>query len=126
MIGPVSPQREWEEVGEQEEDDISPREERRAGLDGEEQRAEEEQDAEEAQRAKVLRMESAPNAQEVEDHMATHMPFRSWCPYCVAGKAVSDPHRKNDGRGTVPIVSLDYAFMGHEMMQSTQARALSL
>ena len=57
-------------------------------------------------------MESAPIAQEVEDHMATHMPFRSWCPYCVASKAVSDPHRKKDGLGTVPIVSLDYAFMG--------------
>ena len=45
MIGPVSPQREWEEVGEQEEDDRSPREERSAGLGGEDQRAEEEQDA---------------------------------------------------------------------------------
>ena len=33
-----------------------------------------------------------PSEREVEDHMATHVPFRSWCPYCVAGKAGSSPH----------------------------------
>ena len=46
--------------------------------------------------------------------MATHMPFRSWCPYCVAGKAViSGHHRKHAGPGSVPVISIDYAFMGN-------------
>ena len=45
--------------------------------------------------------------------MATHVPFRSWCPFCVAGKAVSDPHQKKmEGPGSVPVISIDYAFMG--------------
>ena len=57
-----------------------------------------EDQGEEAAEAKVIRMECAPSKQEIEDHMATHMPFRSWCPFCVAGKAVSaGHHRKPDG-----------------------------
>ena len=56
-------------------------------------------DGEDAQRAIVLRMEPAPSRQEIADHTATHVPFMSWCPYCVAGKAGSDLHRKKkDGQ----------------------------
>ena len=45
--------------------------------------------------------------------MATHIPFRSWCPFCIKGKAGSNHHRKVGSRiGTVPIISMDYAFMG--------------
>ena len=71
------------------------------------------QGEEEAVEAKVIRNEYAPSRQEIEDHMATHMPFRSWCPFCVAGKAVSSGHhRKLEGPGMVSVVSIDYAFMG--------------
>ena len=54
-----------------------------------------------------------PSKQEIEDHMATRLLFRSWCPRCVAGKAVSDPHqRKAEGLGIVRVISTCYAFMG--------------
>ena len=53
-----------------------------------------------------------PIRQDIEEHMATHLPCRSWCPRCIAGKAVSDPRRKKgEGPGSVPTVSIDYAFM---------------
>ena len=53
-----------------------------------------------------------PTAEEVERHMATHIPFRDWCPHCVAGKSKTDPHFKgNKGERTVPKISLDYMYM---------------
>ena len=99
-MGPVSPERQWEEIGEQEDDGV------------EDERADESQ-GEEAAEAKVIKAECTPSKQEIEKHMATHMPFRSWCPFCVAGKAVSSGHHhKPEGPGSVPVISIDYAFMG--------------
>ena len=61
----------------------------------------------------MIKAECTPSKQEIEEHMATHMPFRSWCPFCVAGKAVSSGHHhKPEGPGLVPVISIDYAFMG--------------
>ena len=76
----------------------------------------EEDEAEEAQEeAKVprpLRDPGAPTRAMVEAHAATHLPFRSWCPHCVAGRRDGLPHRKvepdEDGR---PEVHMDYAFV---------------
>ena len=43
-----------------------------------------------------------------------HMPFRTWCPHCVAGKAKADKHIASGGLAgsEIPVVSMDYAFMG--------------
>ena len=46
----------------------------------------------EGQAAKVIRAPIRPSQQEVDEHMLTHIPFRSWCPHCVKGKAVNSPH----------------------------------
>ena len=35
-----------------------------------------------------------PSRDEVEKHMVTHIPFRSWCDHCVRGRAVNDHHQK--------------------------------
>ena len=51
---------------------------------------------------------------EREAHEVTHVPFRSWCPYCVRGRGRNTPHKnrggQREGRG-VPKVSMDYFFM---------------
>ena len=61
----------------------------------------------------MIRISEAPIIQELDDHMATHVPFRSWCPFCISGKAVNNPHFRNGGGpGEVPKLSLGYAFMG--------------
>ena len=54
-----------------------------------------------------------PTPEEVEAHNAIHMPYRSWCKYCVAGKADADPHKRTeeDKQSAVPIVSMDYCVM---------------
>ena len=64
--------------------------------------------------AKVACVPCMPTQQEVEIHNATHVPFRSWCPYCVAGKAKANPHfrKASDRVQSENIVSLDYAFIG--------------
>ena len=39
-----------------------------------------------------------PTKAEVEAHEFTHLPYRSWCAHCVAGKGVSSPHVHGMGR----------------------------
>ena len=71
---------------------------------------------EEAQESKGKTHGYRPCQAEVDDHNRKHLPFRSWCPFCVAGKADNDPHY------TTPDVldpgkhhvSIDYTFMESE------------
>ena len=42
---------------------------------------------EEAIRPKTRASPKQPSAEEVENHMVTHLPFRDWCPHCVRGKS---------------------------------------
>ena len=54
-----------------------------------------------------------PSKDEVEKHMVTHIPFRSWCDHCVRGRAVNDHHQKGKSEeSSVPVISLDYAYVG--------------
>ena len=40
----------------------------------------------------VAEVPRQPSAREVELHNTTHIPFRSWCPLCVATRARGDYH----------------------------------
>ena len=51
-----------------------------------EQQREEGEDEECAPR-KVLRDLGQPTAEEVEEHRIDHLPFRSWCPFCMKARA---------------------------------------
>ena len=35
-----------------------------------------------------------PSAEEIRRHMISHYPFRSWCEYCIRGKAKDNPHKQ--------------------------------
>ena len=77
----------------------------------------EEQVREEARPPEVLRDPGAPTAKELEEHNTTHLPFRSWCPHCVAGKAQDRPHKRQKGAQMdkqLPEVVFDYGFFGGE------------
>ena len=54
-----------------------------------------------------------PTESEMEEHCATHIPAKAWCPACVEGKLANAPHRKRmiDGDKTVPEVGLYCAFL---------------
>ena len=64
--------------------------------------------------------------QEIMEHYVTHVPFRSWCPHCVAAAAKSSPHKKSEERDTsVPRQHIDYRFMRDERGgESTPPRTL--
>jgi len=72
------------------------------------------EESDEAVTAKVLPSPSPPSRQEMLEHNITHMPFRNWCPHCLAGKAKSTKHMQGAGLGVseTPIISMDYMFMG--------------
>ena len=61
-----------------------------------------------------------PSKEEIEIHNATHIPFRNWCAFCVAGKAQSDPHfiKKEVTTPEQNVVSMDYAFLSKKVNKS--------
>ena len=69
---------------------------------------------EDGETAKLACVPCMPTHEEVEAHNATHVPFRSWCAFCVAGKAKANPHFKGSNKVVQGenVVSLDYAFIG--------------
>ncbi len=70
---------------------------------------------------KYVRAPTSPSREEFERHMVTHVPFRSWCVHCVRGRAVASPHKKaKDKEGDrLPVISLDYMFMGSKVDEGT-------
>ena len=94
-----------EEESTKEEKEQSEREEEAAGDETEEEH-------EEAQKAKAIKAPSKPSKEEVDEHMVTHLPFRSWCPHCVRGKSKGKPHRKaTQVNREIPTLAMDYMFM---------------
>ena len=57
---------------------------------------------------KMLPDPGAPSKQEVLEHQLTHIPFRLWCPHCVAGRRVSGHHVTVAGKEKMGVtISLD-------------------
>ena len=55
-----------------------------------------------------------PTHAEWEARQATHLPYRSWCEHCVAGRSDDPPNRRAPAaqdEPAVPEVHLDYAFV---------------
>ena len=51
-----------------------------------------EKESDEARVMKNKKMLQAPTAEELRVHRITHLPYRAWCPECVAAKGVDDAH----------------------------------
>ena len=81
------------------------------------------EEGEEATDIKLLPSPSPPSRQEMLEHNLTHWPFRSWCKHCVAGKAKASKHSPSGATAAseVPVISLDYAFMGDKDNEDTEA-----
>ena len=74
---------------------------------------------------KVARDPGDRTTKEREDHDATHIPFRSWCPICVKAKGREEAHRIGKGkeRSCKAKVSLDYKTFGREDDRDDKATA---
>ena len=65
-----------------------------------------------------------PSKDEVEKHMVTHIPLRSWCDHCVRGRAVNDHHQKGKSEeSSVPVICLDYAYFGETPEERTDRKS---
>ena len=84
------------------------------------------EEGEESIELKVLPTPSPPSRQEMLEHNLTHWPFRSWCKHCVAGKAKASGHRStgNTGASEIPIISMDYAFMGDKDAEAEEDESI--
>jgi len=57
-----------------------------------------------------------PSQQEVDQHYLTHLPFRSWCPHCMRGKAKElDCRKPKSEGGDMEEFHFDYCFPGDDM-----------
>ena len=66
---------------------------------------------EEARQPARPRDPGAPTRAQWEAHQATHLPFRVWCPHCVAGRMGNPPRRRGQEiESAVPEVRFDCAF----------------
>ena len=69
------------------------------------------------ERPNIVKESVKPTKTEVDEHMVTHVPFRSWCPICVKGKSNVKGHYRISSENIeseVPVVSIDYMWMGQE------------
>ena len=66
------------------------------------------EDDEEGQPAQPLARPDRPTPEMVAAHEVSHLPYRSWCRACVAGRGRAFQHKASTQESTVPIVSMDY------------------
>ena len=78
--------------------------------------------SEEGHKQRVRSLMPEPTQKEIDEHNVDHGVFRSWCPHCVKGKAVSYPHsrRGKSDIDQIPVVSVDYMFMSDKQDQEEE------
>ena len=79
------------------------------------------EDSEEARGVASKKPPGAPSAEEWRQHRLTHWPYRSWCPVCVAARAVEDAHRLRGppAEADGPEVHWDYCFLRNRPGETT-------
>ena len=70
----------------------------------------------EAGRRQAQKMQSPvrPRAEEVAEHELSHLPYRSWCRFCVRGRCRALPHRAGVEQPMGNELHFDYCFLGKE------------
>jgi hypothetical protein len=78
-------------------------------------------EVEEGKKVKLICGPCTPSQEEIDVHMATHIPFRAWCRHCVWGRAISAGHKRGEEarREGVAIVEMDY--MGKQKDKEKEA-----
>jgi len=72
-----------------------------------------------------LRAPVKPTPEMVEIHNQSHLPFRSWCKYCVRARGRSMKHtRVSHDDEQIPTISIDYGFLGDKDSPATDLPVL--
>ena len=78
--------------------------------------------------AAAVEQESTPRRppqEEVDRHMLTHLPYRSWCPHCVRGKSRGKHHSGSTGSKQIPTIAVDYMYM-HESQDANEEKGMPI
>ena len=83
-----------------------------------------EEEGEEGREAEGLTSPMVVTSEMRDKHDRTHTPFRSWCRFCVMGRARNTAHHKSkdsedDEKLKVPRISMDYFFMSKKDEEET-------
>ena len=71
----------------------------------------EDADAEEdCEETKVFPDPGMPSQSEIDEHNATHHPYRSWCEFCVKARGEGEHHTAGPVSG-VPVIAFDHLFI---------------
>ena len=62
-----------------------------------------------------------PTQKQLEDHRVDHLPFRSWCPECVAGRATGEQHIARKDPTQIATFSVDYLYCTKSRVVSKEA-----
>lgn len=72
---------------------------------------EEELIAEDIEVVKALPNPVLPDQATIDHHRIDHLPYRSWCGECVAGRGRALPHLRTGGKRKIPTITFDYCFI---------------
>ncbi|CAE6971968.1 unnamed protein product [Symbiodinium sp. CCMP2592] len=64
----------------------------------------------EGQSAQPLARPDRPTPEMIAAHEVSHVPYRSWCRACVAGRGRAYQHKASGQESTVPVISMDYLY----------------
>ena len=61
-----------------------------------------------------IRNPGQPTANEHQQHMTTHRPYKSWCKFSVVGRGVNTPHKRRMLKTIWKVcsMSMDHGFLG--------------
>ncbi len=65
---------------------------------------------EEVEPLKIAKNPLQPTQQQVEDHRISHNPYRTWCKWCIMGRALGEQHGAGHPSG-IPRIGVDYFFI---------------
>ena len=60
---------------------------------------------------RILPDPGLPTQKQLDDHRIDHLPFRSWCPECVAGRATGEQHIARKEEKQISTFSMDYLYL---------------
>ena len=59
---------------------------------------------------RILPDPGQPTQKQLDDHRVDHLPFRPWCPECVAGRATGEQHIVRKDPKQISTFSMDYLY----------------
>ena len=82
-------------------------------------------DAEEVVTSKKFPDPRMPSPEEVAAHRIDHLPYRSWCKWCIMGRALGEQHKSREEISIIPVIGVDYFFLTSKGIESIEGMGYS-